>query len=88
MYFMAYSEIVSSKDPIEELITKIAKDTFFSLIGLILETFMRILGKNDYLNNPENFILFKVKPLPGEDSDLTIAGSKRALLAAMRVAEL
>ncbi len=48
-----------------------------------LAGFIRVLDKIGYLSNPKNTISFEVKPLIGEDPDITIAGSKRVLLKAI-----
>ena len=48
-----------------------------------LAGFIETLNEIGYLSNPKNAISFEVKPLTGEDPDITIAGSKRALLKAL-----
>jgi len=53
-----------------------------------LAGFIKTLDKIGYLLDPKNAISFEVKPLKGEDPDITIAGSKRVLLSALRNAEL
>lgn len=49
-----------------------------------LANFIKILNEIGYLDNFNNAISFEVKPLAGEDADLTIAGSKRVLLRALK----
>ena len=53
-----------------------------------LAGFIKTLDEIGYLSDPKNAISFEVKPLKGEDPDITIAGSKRVLLSALRHAEL
>ena len=53
-----------------------------------LADFLKTLNEIGYLSDPKNAISFEVKPLKGEDPDITIAGSKRVLLSALRHAEL
>ena len=48
-----------------------------------LADFLNTLKKIGYLSNHKNSISFEVKPLAGEDPDMTIAGSKRVLLKAI-----
>lgn len=45
-----------------------------------LGKFLKELKKIGYLEEPENTLVFEVKPLKNEDPDLTIAGSKRILI--------
>lgn len=53
-----------------------------------LADFIKTLDDIGYLSDPQNAISFEVKPLKGEDPDVTIAGSKRVLLSALKHAEL
>ena len=49
----------------------------------VLTEFIRTLLEIDYFKRIESKLTFEVKPLPGEDAELTIAGSKRALNRAL-----
>ena len=49
-----------------------------------LTIFIKALKEIGYFRNPNNALSFEVKPLKGEDPDLIIAGSKRALLRAIK----
>ncbi len=53
-----------------------------------LAGFIKTLDEIGYLSNPKNAISFEVKPLEGEDPDITIAGSKRTLLRAIDLASM
>lgn len=53
-----------------------------------LTGFLRTLDEIGYFEGPKNAISFEVKPLKGEDPDITIAGSKRVLLEAIKQADL
>lgn len=53
-----------------------------------LAGFLKTLNEIGYLSNPKNTISFEVKPLAGEDPDITIAGSKRVLLEAIKTITL
>lgn len=47
--------------------------------------FLSILNSIGYFNKKDKYISFEVKPLPGEDPDLVIAGSKRVLMEAIKL---
>jgi len=51
-----------------------------------LAGFIKTLDETGYLKDPKNAISFEVKPLKGEDPDITIAGSKRVLMDALKIA--
>ena len=53
-----------------------------------LSGFFKTLDEIGYLDDINNAISFEVKPLKGEDPDITIAGSKRILLQAIKQADL
>ena len=53
-----------------------------------LAGFLKILNEVGYLSSLKNAVSFEVKPLKGEDPDITIAGSKRVLLKAIKIANL
>ena len=48
-------------------------------------SFINALEKIDYFNRKNNTLIFEVKPIKGEDSDLTLAGSKRVLNRALNL---
>lgn len=50
-----------------------------------LSFFINALKKINYFNRKNNTLIFEVKPIKGEDSDLTLAGSKRALIRALNL---
>jgi len=49
----------------------------------VLASFIKALKNIGYFEKPGSTIIFEVKPLGGEDPDLTVAGSKRAFLRAL-----
>ncbi|MCL5069910.1 MAG: sugar phosphate isomerase/epimerase [Actinobacteria bacterium] len=49
----------------------------------VLASFIKSLIGINYFKVPGNTLILEVKPLSDEDSDVTVAGSKRALLAAI-----
>ncbi|MBM3707718.1 MAG: TIM barrel protein [Actinobacteria bacterium] len=51
----------------------------------ILADFIKALINIGYLKKPGNTIIFEVKPLSGEDPEITVAGSKRAFLRALNL---
>ena len=51
----------------------------------ILASFIKALVMIGYFEKPNSTLIIEVKPLPGEDPDLTVAGSKRALLRAFNM---
>ena len=51
----------------------------------VLADFIRALISTGYFKKPGSTVIFEVKPLYGEDPDLTIAGSKRAFLRALNL---
>lgn len=50
-----------------------------------LAGFLSALKDINYINKKDKYISFEVKPLPDEDPDLVIAGSKRVLLEAVKL---
>ena len=53
-----------------------------------LAGFLSALKDISYISKKDKYISFEVKPLPDEDPDLVIAGSKRVLLEAIKLSNL
>ena len=51
----------------------------------VLADFIKALINIDYFKKPANTLIFEVKPISSEDPEITIAGSKRALLRALEL---